>query len=84
MNVVQSSPSFTKSQRLHCSTVPGCVGPGTPPVLVGVGLDDTGIGVDGSGSGSGSGSSNASTRYDLPDRKLPHSAVMDGFFSPPC
>jgi hypothetical protein len=79
MKVLQSSFSLTKSQRLQFSTVPGCVGPGAPAELVGVGVEEAEttlleVGV-------GSGSLKASTQYDFPVSKLPHSAVMEGFYS---
>jgi len=79
MNVLQSSPSLTKSQRLQLSIVPGCVGPGAPPELVGVGVEEletTLLEV-----GAGSGSLKASTQYDFPVSKLPHSALTEGFYS---
>jgi hypothetical protein len=59
--------------------VPSWVGPGGPPELVGVGVDElemTLLEV-----GAGSGSLKASTQYDFPVSNLPHSAVMEGFYN---
>jgi hypothetical protein len=79
MKVLHFSFSLTKSQRLQVSTVLGCAGPGAPPGLVGVGVEELETRL--LEVGAGSDLLEALTQYEFPVSRFPHSAVMEGFYS---
>jgi hypothetical protein len=77
MKVLHLSSSLTKPQRLQLTTVPGRAGPGAPPGLVGVGVEELETRL--LEVGAGSGSLEALTQYDFLVLRFLHLAVMGVF-----